>query len=184
MGVDIYGYLNVRRVECITEPGKWCEQCDHLRLYNLDVFAERARDLPIIEEHAARYGTLVRYGCFVANGRTDSVSMSYSGYNVWRERLCRSVLGILPQILWEDPTRLSLPFAPLINFADNEGTISWTTAARISADFRGSSNGLSHRELFSEHRVGADDAWFLRKYDDLAKVFSQVATSRGVVRFS
>lgn len=61
---------------------------------------------------------------------------SYSGYNWWREHLCKFALGCEPGELWEDPEDFEgKPFVELINFSDCEGAIGPRTSAKLAADF-------------------------------------------------
>lgn len=61
---------------------------------------------------------------------------SYSGYNVWREQLCRAALDVGPEEVWSDPDRFSgKPFVELIDFSDCEGSIGPKTSAKLLADF-------------------------------------------------
>jgi hypothetical protein len=93
---------------------------------------------------------------------------SYRAYNDWREKLCVTVLGVVPQYVWEHPQ--PGPFVELINFADNEGLIGPKTCAKLHADF------LKYRDAVKH--LGED---FLKDYDDIAEAFE--IGSSGAVSF-
>lgn len=75
-------------------------------------------------------------------------SRSYGGYNRWREELAklagypldyRETFGVRKAshaaAAWNGKVQAGAPFWELVNFADNEGTIGPTVAAKLLRDF-------------------------------------------------
>lgn len=58
---------------------------------------------------------------------------SYSGFNAWRDWLAQRAGYTSARAVWDDVT--TGPFVELINFADNEGYIGATVAAKLAKDF-------------------------------------------------
>lgn len=112
--------------------------------------------------------------CWRTEGRSAHIHHSYSGYNIFREWLCKAVLGVAPEIVWANPEQWwNQPLVPLINFSDCEGLIGPVTAQRLAQDF------AQHRE-----RLGADqDEGMVKRYDEWAAAFALVGPT-GFVRFA
>lgn len=151
MGLDISFYESVERVgphatEWIDDEGRQHECWDDLdhravmlwsRHEQPDTFVFTQRGLDS-EFH------------FIPQGRERSWSMSYGGYSLFRAYLLSLVRPDL--VLAErdresssyypraydlsDDEFYSLPFAELLDFADNEGTYSGEVAAELARDFR------------------------------------------------
>lgn len=101
---------------------------------------------------------------------------SYSGYNHWRDALCRAVHGIAAEDLWANYERWAgKPFVELIHFADNEGIIGPKTSAKLAGDF--SEHALSVCESW------AKEPWLIETYQRFSQAFA-LAAGGGVVEFS
>lgn len=92
---------------------------------------------------------------------------SYSGYNSWRRELAK-MAGVPEDVMF---TERNGPFAELINFADNEGTIGPIVSAKLAKDF--------DAHLTEAEAIGG---WFLEKYTDWQKAFT-MASDNGAVSF-
>jgi hypothetical protein len=95
---------------------------------------------------------------------------SYSGYNLWRERLCLMAQG--SAISTEGK-----PFHELIWFSDCEGTIGPITARKLAGDF------IIFRDVARQYAeaIPQGDCW-LERYEKWATAFAAAARG-GVVRF-
>lgn len=112
-----------------------------LKIWNLDQFTDHA--LPLKQGHLYKG----EYVCGFDFG-------SYSGYGVWRDELCKKVLGVEPREVWNNPeTYREQPFYWLINFADNEGFIAGDSFKKLKDDFK------NHDPTF-------DQAWQNEKYSE------------------
>lgn len=127
MGLDVRSYEHVELVRACPLSGISDDDYDehdragHVLLYNMEEFAERGDGLPD--------------GFYRGKGATLHWQASYGGYNRFRRDLCVAVLGVEPETVWNDyATYLDRPFAPLINFADNEGFLGPQTCSRLAAD--------------------------------------------------
>lgn len=81
---------------------------------------------------------------------------SYSGYNAWRDALCRAVHGISAKEYWITIAGQDLAFDELINFADNEGIIGTAVCAKLAGDF-----DAYHETLIA---LGDDVLWDLERW--------------------
>ena len=165
MGLDITAYEKLERIHAPTNY--WCEEHEEeVQLYNLSEFHEQAA--PSLEgDHADDY---VRYGCFKSvELKFGFRAGSYTGYNEWRERLCRVALNMSTRQLWDHPKEG--PFVELLHFPDNEGVIETSVCAKLSKDF------VDHRERISKL---AEDTWFMEKYDCWARAFKLASVSGAV----
>lgn len=107
---------------------------------------------------------------------------SYSGYNWWREQLCKFALDAVPNDVWGDPEHYEgRPFVELINFSDCDGSIGATTAAKLLDDF----------EAYADQVVGwaasaiTDDderSYFLESYGEWQNAFA-IASDHGFLIF-
>jgi hypothetical protein len=136
------------------------------------------------------------YFLFFANGETDLPQLagmpiglydysadskrmrfkagSYTGYSLWREKLCDFALKTTPEAVWAEPAQFEgKPFFELINFTDCDGRIGTAVAAKLSQDFR------AHADLAEDFDL---DGSFMNLYDDFTKAFSLAADS-GAVSF-
>jgi hypothetical protein len=95
---------------------------------------------------------------------------SYGGYNQWRNQLSCVMRGKPAEDLWKEP--IAGPFAELIHFADNEGVIGPTVAAKLAKDF---ADNQARAEAVT-------DEYFLKKYNEWRKAF-ELAADDGAVDF-
>lgn len=125
MGLDIVAFEKAY----LTEPHEYvdddCYDAGHVR-------ARLPHPSMVVTFHGLEDGR-----CYSTAGRTVRFRAgSYSGYNRFREALCRAALGVEPDEVWNDPTaHANEPFFELINFADNEGTISRDACRDLLGDF-------------------------------------------------
>lgn len=110
---------------------------------------------------------------------------SYSGYNAWRQRLCRLALGVDCGDVWDSPDLYAgKPFVELIDFSDSNGFIGPEASSKLRSDFvrfageveKGLKKGKEGGNL------SEDDEWFAESYRDWQKAFS-LAADGGVVIF-
>lgn len=102
---------------------------------------------------------------------------SYSGYNRWRERLCKFAFNTDTETVWSNPmTFEGRPFYRLINFADNEGTIGSVAAKKLADDFE------KYESAFVEFCANDADDWDLSRYRGWMKAF-RMAADGGAVSF-
>ncbi len=172
MGLDITAYEKVSLIHKSDGTG-WCEEHEDLApgsLYNISGMHKPA----VTEWEYVDDDNVVHYGCFESTGRVHGFRAgSYSGYNQWREQLCKAALGMTTNQLWNAP--MEGPFVELINFPDNEGVIGPAMCAKLAKDF------LENREKISK-LVEAKPAWFMEKYDCWARAFG-MASVAGCVEF-
>jgi hypothetical protein len=160
MGLDITWYRNLRPLPDHPESDACWDE--HVRLYDNSDFSGRFEGL------VAR--------CYEQPGDGQSNSFragSYSGYNRWRENLCRLALGVLPETIWGDPNRfIGLPFYEIINFADNEGAIGPVVSAKLARDFA-EFRDKAQRDMHE---------WDFKVYDNFQRAF-EAAANDGAVQF-
>lgn len=97
----------------------------------------------------------------------------YSSYGEWRARLCRAILSVEPQAVWQNEEQFAAePFYELINFSDCEGVIGPLSSGRLAAAFK------ENREKFALIADGYD----LKLYDNFASAFA-LAAHDGAVDF-
>ena len=116
---------------------------------------------------------------------------SYSGYNQWRDWLARAAYGKRIEDVWEDIDTGGYggPFAELVNFPDNEGTIGPVASKKLYRDFV-----LLEDDIMDEidswylkqhptNTISLDDfKWFQSKYKDWKETF-KIASDNGAVFF-
>jgi hypothetical protein len=156
MGLDINYARNVRRAEGGTP---------NVHIY--DSFKEQADGL-----------TTGRYD---ADTWEHFRAGSYSGYGEFRRALCRAILGVEPQRVWEEQEAFKgRPFFNLINFSDCEGVIGPLTASKLADDFADPQHRAKFETQMKDH---ADRDYYLQKYDEWAEAF-KVAADNGMVIFA
>lgn len=135
MGLDICAYSNAPKVtdHPPIPPGEWCEIEHHVQAY-----------LPDAAFHRSFRG-LTAGACYDIS-KSDGTGFragSYSGYNAWREDLCRFALKAPPHDVWSAPIGYQdAPFFELIDFSDCEGTIGPDAAVDLLKDF------YDHRDAY------------------------------------
>lgn len=163
MGLDITAHTKLRVARLMTEDeintGEYPYET-HARFYDNPHFPGRIGSI--------QPGTLY---LSPEKNRLRFRAGSYSGYGEWRRQLA-ALVGIKDiRALWGDPEAAG-PFAELINFADNEGTIGPEVSAKLAKDF-------------AEHQAAADaheDAWFRDRYAMWRRAF-EMAADAGAVDF-
>jgi hypothetical protein len=109
---------------------------------------------------------------------------SYSGYNWWRDQLCRFALGVPAADMWATPQRYrKQPFVELINFTDCDGRIGTQVSAKLSADF--TSHASKARKFTpADDEMGEEGAaaYWLEVYQEFTTAF-RLAAKNGALRF-
>lgn len=169
MGLDIVVYERIQLVPWQHEYGDECHEMDHVRIWKDQGFPRSARGLELGR-------------CYLSLG--DSYSFragSYSGYNTWREQLCRSALNVDPQEVWSNEEQYQdKPFFELIHFSDCEGSIGPAACADLHQDFL--TWGEAIRQDFE--KLDAESGWgyYVGGLDEWAKAFATTAGT-GLVYF-
>lgn len=119
-------------------------------------------------------GGLIEGACYTTSGETISFRAgSYSGYNAWRDALCRAANGVVASFVWSDVERWrDAPFFHLINFSDCEGTIGPAVCARLAEQFR------EQREFV---RPKLEPGYWAELYDRWQRAFELAAVDGMVV---
>lgn len=99
---------------------------------------------------------------------------SYRGHNRWRSDLARLAGLSQDAAAWDSPG----PFAELIYFADNEGTIGPVASAKLADDFR---QWRDRACAFAGDMAGDDRTWFISVYDAWMQAFT-LAANEGAVK--
>lgn len=170
MGLDIKWYRGLTSVgvdEATDIDGDVRDE--FVKLYHNPNFPGRADD--IVDRGCYSYE---ESGCFNAG--------AYSGYNRWRDDLAKLAgypitayydCGVIKEsyaaACWDGATG---PFSELINFADDEGVIGSSVAAKLAADFA----------AFQHKADESRDSWFREKYAHWREAFEKAA-DRGAVDF-
>lgn len=160
MGLDIHAWSQAERLEP-RDDDDYCDEFDVCVAYVISP-----------EFHASLAG-LDDGSMYRGSGEEAHFSASYSGYNRLRDAISLAGIGVGARQVWGDAERHSEhPLFPLVNFADNEGTIGPLAAARIHEGL--TATGV--RDL-----VGTD-AWALRQFDNLVEAFRVGSTGMVVFR--
>ena len=112
----------------------------------------------------------LRPGIYAAGEQDRFGAGSYSGYGAWRDWLARRAGYPSARAVQNGIT--SGPFVELINFADNEGYIGSTVAAKLAKDFAEN----------KERICGEDDTWSTHLYAKWQAAF-EMAADGGCVDF-
>lgn len=107
---------------------------------------------------------------YESDGGAHMTSYSYSTHGRFRQALADVAHG---GCQWLDVDEG--PFVKLIQFADNEGAITWTTAGQLAKDFRRFETAF--RKMF------ADNDWMLSIYNEWMKGCETCAIEKGVIEF-
>lgn len=101
-------------------------------------------------------------------------SMSYSGYNRFRELICLMVHGVRPDVIWSNINNwLEKPFVEFINFADNEGSFDYLIAEKLYKDFSD----------FKEKAKQYIPDWY-NSYCAYMDILKAVSENKGVIYYS
>lgn len=159
MGLDITAY---ERVELLSET----HTDEHYDMDDVIVVSQ-------IPEFIGRERPLIEGAAYRASGeRIDFRAGSYSGYNLWRRTLAEMSSGRQDHFYWASKDT-SLPFYPLVNFADNEGVLGSYACASLANDF----------DSYAAKAVDADGVvmFFLERYEFWRRACRMAAES-GCVR--
>lgn len=163
MGLDITSYCNARpvtpdiqaKIDTAEEPRDTAYELGVVIPYINPDFAERAEGITPDVAYDVAASTL-------------DISMSYGGYNAWR-----SALAAMVGSEWYRNPDMGAPFAELINFADNEGTIGTAVCARLANDFdEWAAQAASNAEVSAHGRYERMRAIFKHAADGGFVVFS------------
>ena len=122
MGLDITAISHAKRVGNLDAVLRLYDDCDGVGVY----LAEGVPNL-LDGKPPGRY-----------KGRDifEFRAGSYSGYNAWREWLCKTFLDVAPEVVWKRPKKFAgKPFVELINFSDCEGAMGPITCSKLYLDF-------------------------------------------------
>jgi hypothetical protein len=160
MGLDISAYQNLEFVKG-RDSATDDDWDNYISIYVNPDFPGRAGSL-----HSGFYN-----GQCVHSFRAGS----YGGYNVWRERLSRLVLDVLPNAIWTNFKAFAgKPFVELIHFSDCEGAIGPGVSAKLAGDFAAWEGEA--RDAWGE------DSYDFQKYMDWQRAFD-LASLGGAVEF-
>ena len=109
---------------------------------------------------------------------------SYSGYNGFRNRLSKALLGVEASAVWEDPATFEgRPGYEMIDFSDCEGVISSSVADKLRQDL------IENRDVFKEHLTEVfgqhldEIEWDMGVYDNFIYAF-ELASENGIVIYT
>ena len=109
---------------------------------------------------------------------------SYSGYNGFRNRLAKALLGVEASAVWEDPATFEgRPGYEMIDFSDCEGVISSSVADKLRQDLIENRDVFKAHliEVFGQHLDGIE--WDMETYDNFIYAF-ELASENGVVVYT
>lgn len=150
MGLDITAYINAKPTTADNE--------DSISCLNAKGFISRGGDLP--------------EGYYLADPEVSFRAGSYSGYNAWRDTLCKTIHKMSAYEFWNSPlAETDAPFAELINFTDCDGYLGTSVCKKLATDF-----GKYRVELEAK----GDELWNLYGW---IEVFEQAANNNGFVKF-
>jgi hypothetical protein len=119
MGLDIVGFSRAKKVVG-RHPVEVCDDDEH---YDVGSLRKRLDG--------------EKTGCYLKTGRSFYFGLPYAVFGSWRDELCRVVLGVPADEVWERPARFRRqPFFELIDFPDCSGTaIGPKTSTKLFQDF-------------------------------------------------
>jgi len=129
---------------------------------------------------ADRLPPLALGGVYRVTGEAQSFTIEHDDYDDWREWLCRSLLCVRCEVLFEQPARFAgNPFTRLINFTDNDGWIGHADCVVLAAAF------AKRAEEARRHSTVARRPGPARftVYQHFATAFALAAESGGAVQF-
>jgi hypothetical protein len=172
MGLDII-YLGK-----VKEPGELLglgsELFEEYTFAVSEEFKERCHSFPLTNGMGKVYLT--------AESIHDSFRAgSYSGYNQFRDILCKAVHGISADDFWSSGRYWgSEAFGALIDFSDCEGTICYSVAAELYGDFK------EYKNIFKKYvkaNCGNEDSvYYIDKYNEWMGAL-KIASDKGLVIF-
>src|ERR1700743_239096 len=192
MGLDCTAYSHLWAVGKHTDS--WCTDEDkggdleHIRAFAYEGFEPSMDGLPIIGKLTSTGSAYVDGGCYKITEKTEEFGFragSYGGYNQWRSDLAtlfnpyrnqeHDERGRLVKYDAPDPDK---PFAELIWFADNEGTIGPLAAAPLLADFK--EHEVEYRRTHSA--PSGEDRYYVERYRDWMHA-CELASQDGLIDF-
>lgn len=127
---------------------------------------------------AERLPPLTLGGVYRISGETQSFTVAYDDYDDWREWLCRLLLRVRCEILFELPARFAgNPFTRLINFTDSDGWIGADDCAVLATAFE----KWAEETRRSANVIRRPDRFAL--YQQFAAAFALAAKTGGAVQF-
>lgn len=111
---------------------------------------------------------------------------SYSGYNQFRNRLSKALLGVEASAVWEDPSSFEgRPGYEMIDFSDCEGVISSSVADKLYKDL------VENKEVFENSLIKNENIqrdshefeWAMETYNDFIYAF-ELASENGIVVYT
>jgi hypothetical protein len=134
MGLDVSAYSNVRLIKQYDSREQFYE--DRTIPSDVVFVSSTYVDNPSFPDQLGD-SNLVSCGLYVYNNAYGFRAGSYSGYNNWRDRLSRTVMGVPAEEVWHNPDKYrDKPFYHIINFSDCEGIIAGNVAVESFEDFR------------------------------------------------
>lgn len=183
MGLDIFAASHLRFARAIPKQAEFNRLEEELGpdKYLGDVYFIVA---PNDRAHRSRLGRMKTglYAYTRASRRHGFRAGSYSGYNWWRNELCRFALGVGAEEVWANPRRFrGRPFVELIDFTDCDGRIGTTVASKLAADF------TVHAARAKRHAAALvaaepDAGWWLENFRDFARSL-RLAAKEGALEF-
>ncbi|MCX7255680.1 MAG: hypothetical protein NTZ64_02845 [Polaromonas sp.] len=129
MGLDITAYKNARPARAEIQAVISTAEEPREVAYDLGVV------IPWINNHFPGREEGITPGiAYETDKEKICAGLSYGSYNVWRESLGQMV-GIANIREWFRNPDMSVPFAELLNFADNEGVLGPVVCKRLAAYF-------------------------------------------------
>jgi len=106
--------------------------------------------------------------------------LSYSGYNYFRNEICKMALGVEASEVWKNIEEyLDKPFVEFINFADNEGSYDYIVAEKLLKDFTDYQEKA--KEIFNK-KNGLD--FYYNEYLKYIDILKEVVKDKGIVFYT
>lgn len=128
---------------------------------------------------AERLPPLSLGGVYRVAGTTQTYTIgSNEDYEAWREWLCRLMLGVRCDILFEKPARFAgNPFTRLIDFSDSKGWIGHADCLVLAAAFQARMESARRSASVTQR------PYLFTTYQQFAGAFALAAESGGAVQF-
>jgi hypothetical protein len=160
MGLDTTLYLNVKKLDTknMTEDEKW-ENSDFRAFVLTPNWNDRISDL-----------TPDAY--YIGDSMQEGVHYAYSNHSRFRQAIADVAYS---GNNWQN-VKPPEPFGYFLDFADNEGCISWTTCGKLADDFK------EWHVAFVNYWIGKDNGdWWVRVYNQWWEHFATCADEKGVI---
>lgn len=163
MGLNLTGYVNLGFVEELAAD-LFDDKYDYDEYFHLYAY----------EHFADRHSDLVTNGVYKVQEVYSFRGGSYSGYNWWRELLCRIVFDVEPNVVWNnEEVYKDKPFYYLINFTDSDGVIGPKICKQLAQEFK-----ENHLKV-TTHPLTEELEWFVENYEHFLRLFE----NSDIVRF-